>query len=175
MKKRILRSIKNYNIKKLFQDFVKTLAVYLVATGCALALNAAAVMNDNIFGVYMLAVAIISVTTESYIWGVLASVGGVIGVNFFFTFPYFALNFSIAGYPVTFMIMLLMSVLASFLTAKVKFAAIISAEGKKRAETLTEMSQAMLTASDYDTIAELAADYLNKTNLCSVVVYLGSP
>ena len=38
-------------------------------------------MNDNIFGVYMLAVAIISVTTESYIWGVLASVGGVIGVN----------------------------------------------------------------------------------------------
>ena len=81
MKKRILRSIKNYNIKKLFQDFVKTLAVYLVATGCALALNAAAVMNDNIFGVYMLAVAIISVTTESYIWGVLASVGGVIGVT----------------------------------------------------------------------------------------------
>ena len=86
MKKRILKSIKNYNIKKLFQDFVKTLAVYLVATGCALALNAAAVMNDNIFGVYMLAVAIISVTTESYIWGVLASVGGVIGVNFFFTY-----------------------------------------------------------------------------------------
>ena len=127
MKKRIFKSIKNYNINKLFQDFIKTLAVYLVATGCALALNAAAVMNDNIFGVYMLAVAIISVTTESYIWGVLASIGGVIGVNFFFTFPYFALNFSIAGYPVTFMIMLLMSVLASFLTAKVKFAAIISA------------------------------------------------
>ena len=33
----------------------------------------------------------------------------------------------------------------------------------------------MLSASDYDTIAELAAEYLNKTNLCSVVVYLGSP
>ena len=156
MKKRILRSINNFNLNRLFFDFLKTSSVYLVATGCALALNEAAVMNDNIFGVYMLAVAIISVTTESYIWGVLASIGGVIGVNFFFTFPYFALNFSIAGYPVTFTIMLLMSVLASFLTAKVKTAATLAAEGKKRAETLTDMSQALLTAGDYDTIAEMA-------------------
>ena len=175
MRKKILKNINNFDLKRLFLDFMKTLAVYLVATGCALALNEAAVMNDNIFGVYMLAVAIISVTTGSYIWGVLASIGGVIGVNFFFTFPYFALNFSIAGYPVTFTIMLLMSVLASFLTAKVKAAAILSAEGKKRAETLTDMSQAILTAGDYDTIAEMAAEYFHKTNQCSVVVYLGSP
>lgn len=175
MKKKILKNINNFNLNRLFLDFVKTLAVYLVATGCALALNEAAVMNDNIFGVYMLAVAIISVTTGSYIWGFLASIGGVIGVNFFFTFPYFALNFSIAGYPVTFTIMLLMSVLASFLTAKVKTAAIVSAEGKKRAETLTDMSQAILTAGDYDTIAEMAAKYFYQTNQCSVVVYLGSP
>ena len=175
MKKRISKGFKNFDPNRFFIDFLKTISIYLVATGCALALNAAAVMNDNIFGVYMLAVAIISVTTGSYIWGVLASVGGVIGVNFFFTFPYFALNFSIAGYPVTFTIMLLMSVLASFLTSKVKTAAIISAEGKKRAETLTDMSQAILTAGDYETIAELAAEYLYKANLCSVVVYFGSP
>lgn len=175
MKKRILRSINNFNLNRLFFDFLKTSSVYLVATGCALALNEAAVMNDNIFGVYMLAVAIISVTTESYIWGVLASIGGVIGVNFFFTFPYFALNFSIAGYPVTFTIMLLMSVLASFLTAKVKTAATLAAEGKKRAETLTDMSQALLTAGDYDTIAEMATEYFHKTNQCSVILYLGSP
>ncbi len=175
MNKRIVKSIHNFDLNRLFLDFMKTLAVYLVATGVALALNAASVMNDNIFGVYMLAVAIISVTTESYIWGVLASIGGVIGVNFFFTFPYFALNFSIAGYPVTFTIMLLMSILASFLTGKVKTAAIISAEGKKQAETLTEMSQSILTAGDYDTIAEMAIQYFYETNQCSVILYLGAP
>ncbi|MBR6542300.1 MAG: DUF4118 domain-containing protein [Anaerotignum sp.] len=175
MKKRIIKNINNFDPKKLFMDFIKTLAVYLVATGFALALNEAAVMNDNIFGVYMLAVAIISVTTESYIWGVLASIGGVIGVNFFFTFPYFALNFSIAGYPVTFTIMLLMSVLASFLTAKVKTAAMISAEGKKRAELLTAMSQDILTAGDYDTIVEMAIEYFHEVNQCSIALYLGSP
>ena len=175
MRKRIYRLTNNFDPQRLFLDFVKTVLVYLIATCFALLLNKASVMNDNIFGVYMLAVAIISVITESYIWGVLASLGGVIGVNFFFTFPYFALNFSIAGYPVTFTIMLLMSVLASFLTAKVKTAAILSAEGKKRAETLTAMSQAILTAVDMDTIAEIAVKYFHETNQCSAVLYLGSP
>ena len=175
MKRRIIKNINNFDFNKLLIDFFKTLAVYLVATCVALALNSASVLNDNIFGVYMLAVAFVSVTTESYIWGVLASIGGVIGVNFFFTFPYFALNFSISGYPVTFTIMLLMSILASFLTAKVKTAAMISAEGQKKAETMTEMSQAMLTAADFEMIAELAAHYLHEANQCSVIVYLGSP
>ncbi|MDO4532070.1 MAG: DUF4118 domain-containing protein, partial [Bacillota bacterium] len=141
----------------------------------ALWLNEAAVMNDNIFGVYMLAVAVISFSTEGYIWGVLASIGGVIGVNFFFTFPYFALNFSISGYPVTFTLMLMMAILASFLTAKVKTAAAISAAGKIRAETLNAMSNAILTAIDLSAIAEMSAGYFHDSNQCSVVLYLGSP
>lgn len=175
MYKKYLKNIYNFDCKKLLIDFFKTLAVYFVATCCALALNEASVMNDNIFGVYMLAVAIISVTTENFIWGILASFGGVIGVNFFFTFPYFALNFSIAGYPVTFTLMLVMSILASFLTAKVKNAAILADEAKKRAETLTAMSQSLLTAGNYETIADIAAEYFHKTNNCSAVLYLGSP
>lgn len=175
MKKRIYRRISTFDLEILLRDFIRTFSVYLIATACALALNKASVMNDNIFGVYMLAVALISVSTDSYIWGLLASIGGVVGVNFFFTFPYFALNFSIAGYPVTFAIMLVMSVLASFLTAKVKTAAILSDEGKKRAETLTAMSQEILTAGDMDAIAELAVKYFHETNQCSAVLYLGSP
>jgi len=173
--KRSLKILSNFNYISLIQDFYKTLLVYLVATCFALWLNGAAVMNDNIFGVYMLAVAVTSFLTEGYFWGVLASIGGVIGVNFFFTFPYFALDFSIAGYPVTFTLMLMMSILASFLTAKVKQAAIISAEGKKRAETSNEMSKSILTAHDPNSIIEMAADYFYETNQCGVILYLGSP
>lgn len=175
MKKKLIRTLNNFNISTLFMDLTRTMIVYLIATCAALCLNEAAVMNDNIFGVYMLAVAIISFMTSGYLWGVLASIGGVVGVNFFFTFPYFALNFSITGYPVTFSLMLLMSILASFLTAKVKKAAILSVAAKKRAETLTEMSKAILTASDQDTITKMSAEYFAETNQCSVVVYLGSP
>lgn len=175
MKKRFLRIINNFNFFHLLLDFGKTLLIYLIATGFALWLNEASVMNDNIFGIYMLAVAIISFSTEGYIWGALASIGGVVGVNFFFTFPYFALNFSISGYPITFTIMLLMSILTSFLTAKVKKAAIISSVGKKRAETLNEMSKAILTTSDLDSLTEMAVDYFHEANQCSTIIYLGSP
>ena len=162
MKKRIKRTLNNFNAAALFQDFIRTAAVYLVATCLALCLNGAEVLNENIFGVYMLAVALISYMTSGYFWGVIASIGG--GVNFFFTFPYFALNFSITGYPITFSIMLLMSILTSFVTAKVKMAALLSAAGKKRAETLTEMSKAILSASDVDTIIDISAKYFSETN-----------
>lgn len=175
MKKRIKKFLNNFDGLALFLDFTRTLFVYMIATCFALLLNQASVMNDNIFGVYMLGVALISFMTSGYIWGILASIGGVIGVNFFFTFPYFALNFTITGYPITFSIMLLMSVLVSALTAKVKKAAAISAAGKKRAETLNEMSTAMLTAVDVDTIIGMAADSFHAANQCSVVLYLGSP
>lgn len=175
MNKRLKKILNNFDGAVLFLDFIRTLFVYMIATCFALLLNQASVMNDNIFGVYMLGVALISFMTSGYLWGILASFGGVIGVNFFFTFPYFALNFTITGYPITFSIMLLMSVLISFLTAKVKKAAAISAAGRKRAETLNEMSTAILTASDLDTIVEMAADYFYAANQCSVVIYIGSP
>lgn len=175
MKKRIKKFLNNFDGLTLFLDFTRTLFVYMIATCFALLLNQAAVMNDNIFGVYMLGVALISFMTNGYLWGILASIGGVIGVNFFFTFPYFALNFTITGYPVTFSIMLAMSILASALTAKVKKAAAISAAGKKRAETLNAMSTSMLTAVDVDTIIGMAADSFQAANQCSVVLYIGSP
>ena len=175
MNKHIFKALKNFDVTDIILDAIKTLLTYLFATSFALLLNKTEVMNDNIFGIYMLAVAITSVITSGYFWGLLASLGGVIGVNYFFTYPYFALNFSMAGYPVTFTLMLLMSILASFLTAKVKTAAVISAAGRKRAETLNEMSKAILTASDLDTIIEMAADYFYEANQCSVVIYIGSP
>lgn len=175
MNKRFYRILSNLDVTDEILDAIKTLLIYLIATSFALLLHKTEVMNDNIFGVYMLAVAIISVVTTGYVWGLLASIGGVVGVNYFFTFPYFALNFSIAGYPVTFTLMLLMSILASFLTAKVKNAAILSAEGRKRAETLNEMSKAILTANDLDTIVDMAAEYFSAANQCGIVIYLGAP
>lgn len=173
--KRYNKFLVHFNIGVFLLDFLKALSVYLMATLFALCLNEASVINDNIFGVYMLGVAVTSVITSGYFWGVVASIGGVIGVNFFFTFPYFALNFTLSGYPITFTILLLMSILVSALTAKVKKAAIISAAGKRRAETLNEMSKAILTANNLDTIVEMATDYFYEAGQSSVVLYLDSP
>ncbi len=176
--KRIFKAMlkaSNFNPTAVLYDFFKALLIYLIATSFALCLVGAEVIHDNIFGMYILGVAVTSVITSGYFWGIAASVGGVIGVNFFFTYPYYSLNFTITGYPITFAVLLLISILISTLTAKVKKAAVISSSGKKWAETLNEMSKAILTASDRDVILEMATDYFYEANQCSVVLYLGSP
>ena len=161
--KRIFKAMlkaSNFNPTAVLYDFFKALLIYLIATSFALCLVGAEVIHDNIFGMYILGVAVTSVLTS---------------VNFFFTYPYYSLNFTITGYPITFAVLLLISILISTLTAKVKKAAVISSSGKKWAETLNEMSKAILTASDRDVILEMATDYFYEANQCSVVLYLGSP
>ncbi len=165
----------SFDMETFLYDFFKTALIYIVATLIALCLNGMEVINDNIFGVYMLGVAFTSFVTNGYFWGSVASIGGVIGVNFFFTFPYFALNFWITGYPITFTILFLISILVSALTGKVKQAAIQSTLARKRAETLNEMSKEILGANHLKQIIELAAAYFHKASQCSVIVYLGSP
>ncbi|WMI82274.1 ATP-binding protein [Anaerotignum sp. MB30-C6] len=172
-----LRQLKSVKLSPsiILYDLFKTILIFLVATSFALCVVEMKVIIDNIFGVYMLAVAITSVITRGYIWGILSSVGGVIAVNFFFTYPYFAINFSMAGYPVTFALLLLMSVLTSALTTRVKKAAILSAMRERRAENLTKMSNALLSANTLNKVIEITLDFFFQSNHCSVVAYLGNP
>ena len=59
--------------------------------------------------IFVLAVVIISRFTEGYFWGVFSSLFGVICVNFVFTYPFWAFNFRLTGYPLTFLTMRAMS------------------------------------------------------------------
>lgn len=70
--------------------------------------------------IFILAVLIISRVTDGYIYGITASLIGVLAVNYFFTFPYFAFNFSLPGYPITIICMLTVSILTCTLTTKLK-------------------------------------------------------
>ena len=156
-------------------DLFKTILVFLIATSFALCVVEMNVISDNIYGVYMFSVAITSVITSGYLWGIVASIGGVIAVNFFFTYPYFALNFTISGYPITFALLLLLSVLVSALTSRVKKAAILSAIRESRAEKMTKMSNTLLTANTKEEVLAIATDFFSQVHQCSVVGYLGDP
>ena len=48
---------------------------------------------------YILAVLLTALRTAGYFWGLLCAVLGVIGTNYFFTYPYFAFDFTLSGYP----------------------------------------------------------------------------
>lgn len=70
--------------------------------------------------IYVLAVLCISRFTTGYIYGVGASVIAVVGVNYIFTYPYFQVDFTLTGYPLTFLVMLAVSIFISALTTQIK-------------------------------------------------------
>ena len=74
---------------------------------------------------------LVSRFTSGYFYGLLASVVGVIGVNYIFTYPYFAFNFTISGYPLTFLVMLAVSIVVSALTTQIKQQEKLRAEAEK--------------------------------------------
>ena len=69
---------------------------------------------------FVLAVLFVSRFTEGYSYGIIASMVAVVAVNYMFTFPYFQINFTITGYPLTFIAMLAVAVSVSTLTTQIK-------------------------------------------------------
>lgn len=70
--------------------------------------------------IFVLAVVLVSRYTEGYVYGILASMIAVVGVNYVFTYPYFEINFSLMGYPLTFVVMLGVACVVSALTTQIK-------------------------------------------------------
>lgn len=76
--------------------------------------------NDYVPMLFVLSVLLVSRFTDGYFYGVAASFAGVLLVNYVFTYPYFAFNFSLPGYPIAILCMLTVSVLTCTLTTTIK-------------------------------------------------------
>lgn len=70
--------------------------------------------------IYILALILTARYTNGYWYGIVFSLFSVICVNFFFTYPFFTLNFTITGYPITFLIMLTITLTTSATTSHFK-------------------------------------------------------
>ena len=81
--------------------------------------------------VFVFAVLLISLTTNGYVYGIIASVIGTIAVNYAFTFPFFEVNFLIFENLVSGIVMITISILTSALTTTVRRHEIIKAESEK--------------------------------------------
>lgn len=103
------------------KDILITLILTIVATVTAFWFFRHVPENpSNIALVYITALVLTTRFTTGYIYGVFASLVGVICVNYLFTYPYFALNFTLTGYPITFIFMLIISLTISAMTSQIK-------------------------------------------------------
>lgn len=121
--------------------------------------------NDEIYIplLYVLGVLLVSRFTDGYVYGIIAAVLAVLGVNYVFTYPYMAFNFSISGYPMTFAIMLIVSVITSTLTTRMKYEEKVKLESyrnKLRADLFRSVSHDLRTplTSIYGSVGAILAE-----------------
>ena len=87
--------------------------------------------SANIAMIYILALVLISRYTTGYWYGISYSLFAVVCVNYLFTYPYFEINFTLTGYPITFMGMLAITLLTSTMTSHLSRQAMVIAEREK--------------------------------------------
>ena len=144
-------------LKRLFpfsiRDFLVTTVIFFCATGVCALLQHVNSIDGFAFPVFVLAVLLVSRLTTGYLFGFLASVLGVVCTNFIFTYPYWAVNFTLSGYPTTFLVFLVVSIITCALTTQVRQQERLRAEGEKekmRANLLRSVSHDIRSISAID-------------------------
>ena len=117
-------------------------------------------VQEHITTVFVFAVFLVSLLTDGYIYGVTAAFVSTVAVNYAFTFPYFALNFTITVNLISGIIMIAIAILTSALTTKLKEHEATKAESEKE-----RMRANLLRAVSHDLRTPLTTIYGSSTTL----------
>mgnify|MGYP002511953799 CR=1 FL=1 len=97
--------------------------------------------ENNSALVFVVAVALISLRTSGYAYGIAASIIGALFINIYFMEPYDAFSLSRTGYPVAMLSMVVISCVVCALTARVKKQAIEAVHREKKTRALYEQNE----------------------------------
>ncbi|MEN6313159.1 MAG: sensor histidine kinase KdpD [Clostridiaceae bacterium] len=156
-------------------DTLKTISLLTAATLFCIMLKALDIGDQNIIMVYILSVLAVSRITMGYIYGVVGSILSVLAFNYFFTVPYYTFNAIQPGYPITFFIMLLVALITSALTIRVKIQAQLAVERERRTEVLYEINKKLLATRGLENIVALTNEYIIKLLDRSIIFYTKDP
>lgn len=149
---------------KRFSDCIKntliTAVLLCIAFGISLLFQYTFEVQEHVTTVFVFAVFLISLFTKGYIYGILSAFVGTIAVNYAFTFPYFSLNFTIPVNFISGIVMIVISVLTSALTTKLKRHEATKAESEKE-----RMRANLLRAVSHDLRTPLTTIYGSSTTL----------
>lgn len=130
------------------RDVITTVVVLLAAAAVCYMLRRIDEAGNFATLIFVLAVSVVSRFTDGYFWGIFSALFGVVCVNYVFTYPFWAFNFTITGYPLTFLSMLAVSVIISAMNTQIKKQERLRAEAERetvRANLLRAMSHDIRT------------------------------
>ncbi len=152
-------------------DLLKSAAILILATLIGFLFYSLGFTEANIITLYILGVMLVSISTKSSICSFIASIVGVLTFNFFFTAPRFSLYAYDSGYPVTFLVMFMVSLITGSLASKLKSHAKRSAQVAWRTKLLFETNQNLQKARLPDEIVSVTAKQLVKIFQRDIIAY----
>lgn len=138
----------NEMTKKHLKNTFLVLIILSVTFVISLFLQKILTAQEHITTVFVFAVFLVSLLTDGYLYGIITAFLGVIAVNYAFTFPFFAINFLIPENFLSALVMIVISLMTSALTTKLKRWQEIKAESeheKMRANLLRAVSHDLRT------------------------------
>ena len=173
--KRPMQKVRRSKERFSIRDLGTTLLCLLLATALGFGFYQAGFSESNIITVYILGVLLTAVSTNGHLYGAASSLISVAAFNFFFTEPRFSFQATDPSYPVTFLIMLTSSIIASSLASRVKTQASMAAEKSYYTELLLESSQKLQTVRTEWDCLRLTAEQLSRLFDRPVLYALSSP
>lgn len=131
-----------------WRDLFITAGILFCATGTCSLLRTANTSDGFASPIFVLAVLLVSRFTTGYTFGLAAALVGVVAVNYIYTYPYWEVNFTLSGYPLTFLSFLVVSLTTTTLTTKTKQQERLRAENERvtmRANLLRSVSHDIRT------------------------------
>ncbi len=139
------------------RDSLITLLLLAVSTGVGLLFTYFGFSKANIITVFILGVLIISVFTVSSVYGIISSLASVLLFNWFFIEPRYSFHTYEPEYLVTFLIMLVSSLITGTLANRLKENARQSSRGAFRAKVLFDTNQLLQKAESPDEVIHITA------------------
>lgn len=104
------------------RDLAIAFGLYLAAVLLCLFLRNIDLHRDTSYVavIFLLDVFLTAYWTNGYILGIITAVAGVFSVDYIFTYPYWHISFTLTGFPLTFLVMMTISVLTAAVTSRAK-------------------------------------------------------
>ena len=173
--KKITKSKDSKKFQLSWSDSMKTTGIFVLTTLIGMIINKIDIAGQNIALVYILSVVIVSRITQGYFYGIAASVIGVLCYNIFFIYPYYTLDFMKSTFPITFVIMMMVALITSALTLRIKEQARSAASREQRTQVLYEINKKLLITRGLENIVNLTNEYITAIFNRSVIFYTKDP
>ncbi|MDO7203319.1 DUF4118 domain-containing protein [Paraclostridium bifermentans] len=135
--------------------------ITMITTLISHVLKNAGFIQENIYLMYMLDIALISVFTNGYGTGIISSILNIILLNYLFTSPLYTLDIDDTNYIITLFVFCIVGIITSSLTSRIKQQVEIYSKREQNTQMLYKVGRSFLRLSNKEDIINTGLELLS--------------